>query len=135
MKKIYYTEEDIDRTHNRFRVCKNKGNDCEKNEFMASHRSVKFCSEACNNMYSNFEKQQIRNRRLAPKQNNIKILDQLLQNNQLPIVTYESLIETNFIFEFIDGFEFIPNLNTKALKCGNFLLIHWSENKFLITKK
>ena len=33
--KIYYTDEDLNRGHKRFRICKNKGNECIKEEFMA----------------------------------------------------------------------------------------------------
>ena len=27
--KIYYTDEEVDRDHKRFRICKNRGNDCK----------------------------------------------------------------------------------------------------------
>ena len=42
--KIYYSDEDLNRDNKRYRVCKNRGNDCFKEEFMAIHASTKFCS-------------------------------------------------------------------------------------------
>ena len=133
--KIYYTDEDLNRGHKRFRICKNKGNECIKEEFMAKHASSKFCSEDCNNKFSNWEKQQINKMILSPKENNVKILRQLVQNNFMPIVSYRSLIETNFRFEETDGMEFIPVLGKKAFVFVDYVIVHWKKNKFLITKK
>ena len=133
--KIYYTDEELDISHKRYRVCKNKGNDCHKEEFMAIHASTKFCSEDCNNKYSNWEKQQINRTTLPAKENNIKILKQLLQNRRFPIVSFKSLIDSNFIFEEMDTPEFILSLRKKALVFNEFLVILWKKDMFLITKK
>ena len=135
MGKIYYTNEEVDRDHKRFRICKNKGNDCNKEAFMSKHAASKFCSEDCNNKFSNWEKQQINKMILSPKENNVKILRQLVQNNFMPIVSYRSLIETNFRFEETDGMEFIPVLGKKAFVFVDYVMVHWKKNKFLITKK
>ena len=133
--KIYYTDEDLNTDHNRFRICKNKGNDCNKEEFMVKHASSKFCSEDCNNKYSNWEKQQINRTTLPAKENNIKILKQLLQNRRFPIVSFKSLIDSNFIFEEMDAPEFILSLRKKALVFNEFIVILWKKDMFLITKK
>ena len=133
--KIYYTDEELDISHKRYRVCKNQGNDCHKEEFMAIHASTKFCSEDCNNKYSNWEKRQINRTTLPAKENNIKILKQLLQNRRFPIVSFKSLIDSNFIFEEMDAPEFILSLRKKALVFNEFLVILWKKDMFLITKK
>ena len=133
--KIYYTDEDLNRGHKRFRICKNKGNECIKEEFMAKHASSKFCSEDCNNKFSNWEKHQIRKMKLSPKKNNIKILNTMLQNNFFPIVSYHSLVESNFRFEESDGLEFVPSIGEKVIVYNEFRLIHWEKDKFLINKK
>ena len=133
--KIYYTDEDLNRDNKRYRICKNKGNDCNKGEFMAKHASSKFCSEDCHNKFSNWEKHQIRNMKLSPKENNIKILNTMLQNNFFPIVSYHSLVESNFRFEESDGLEFVPSIGKKVIVYNEFRLIHWGKDKFLINKK
>ena len=133
--KIYYSDEDLNRDNKRYRVCKNRGNDCFKEEFMTIHASTKFCSEDCNNKYSNWEKQQINRTTLPAKENNIKILKQLLQNRRFPIVNFKSLIDSNFIFEEMDAPEFILSLRKKALVFNEFLVIHWEKDTFLINKK
>jgi len=135
MGKIYYTNEEIDVNHKRYRVCKNKGNDCNKSEFMAKHMSAKFCSEDCNNKYSNWEKQQVKKRKLSPKQTNYKILTNIMQNNQMPLVSYNNLLDVNFKFEEVDRAEFIPSFNRKGMVFGEFILIQWVKDTFLITKK
>ena len=133
--KIYYTDEEVDRDHKRFRICKNRGNDCNKVEFMATHGASKFCSEDCNTKFSNWEKQQIHQMILSPKKNSVKILWQLVQNNLMPIVSYRSLIEINFIFEENDCMEFSPSLGRKVFVFGDFMLFQWEEETFLIIKK
>lgn len=135
MGKVYYTDEELDINHKRFRVCKNKGNDCDKNEFMAKHMSTKFCSEDCNNKFSNWEKQRQKKRKYSPKETNLKILRYIVQNNQMPIVGYNNLIDVNFKFEEMDKIEFIPSFNRKGMVFGEFVLIQWGKDTFLIIKK
>ena len=133
--KIYYTDEEIDKNHKRYRECKNIGNDCNKHEFMAKHMATKFCSEDCNNKYSNWEKQLTKKRKLCTRKNNIRILTNLMQNNLKPVVSYNALVEMNFKFEERNGYEFLPDLNRKGIVFENFILILWEKDKFLITKK
>ncbi len=135
MGKIYYTDEEIEVNHKRYRVCKNKGNDCKKSEFMTKHMLAKFCSEDCNNKYSNWEKQQLKKRIYSPKLTNYKILTNIMQNNQIPIVSYNNLLDVNFKFEEVDATEFIPSFYRKGMVFGEFILIQWKKDTFLITKK
>lgn len=135
MGKIYYTDEEVEKKHKRFRVCKNKGNDCEKNEFMAKHMSTKFCSEDCNNKFSNWEKQQLRKRIYSPKHTNFKILTNIVQNNQMPITSYNNLLGVNFKFEEMESTDFIPSFNRKGMVFGEFVLVQWGKDTFLIIKK
>ena len=83
MKKVYYTDEEIDRNSKRYKVCKNKGNDCFKEEFMARHGSSKFCTEQCNNKYSNQEKKLFKEGNSIPRTSNIGQLRVLMQDKDL----------------------------------------------------
>ena len=83
MKKVYYTDEEIDRNSKRYKVCKNKGNDCFKEEFMARHGSSKFCTEQCNNKYSNQEKKLFKEGNSIPRTSNIDKLRVLMQDKDL----------------------------------------------------
>jgi hypothetical protein len=91
MEKLYYTTEKIDRNHKRYRVCKNKGNDCFKEEFMAKHGSAKFCTEQCNNKFSNQEKKLFNEGNSIPRTSNIDKLRVLMQNKDLVTFTRKEI--------------------------------------------
>ena len=91
MKKVYYTDEEIDRNSKRYKVCKNKGNDCFKEEFMAKHCSAKFCTEHCNNKFSNKEKKLFKEGNSIPRTSNINKLRVLMQDKNVVTFTRKEI--------------------------------------------
>jgi hypothetical protein len=132
--KIYYTNEVIDKSNPRFTKCKNKGFDCNKEEFMAIDLTIKFCTGTCGTKFKNRKRTEIKKGILPPIENNIKIL-QFVRQNSVPVVSFDQLLMMNFKMSEYDKV-IVSSIEGKFLICfGNYRIMHLLDDKLLILKQ
>ena len=136
MEKVYYTTEDLDRSHKRYRVCKNKGNDCHKAEFMARHGSAKFCTDDCNNKFSNQEKKLFREGNSIPRTSNIDKLRVLMQDKDLVNFTRKEIDDVGIDLSKYDHKYLDDKQNGGyGIWIGNFNITMREKNEIVIRTK
>jgi len=136
MEKIYYTNEEIDRNHKRYKTCKNKGNDCSKEEFMARHGSAKFCTEKCNNKFSNQEKKLFKEGNSIPRTSNIDKLRSLMQDKDLVTFTRKEIDDVGIDLSKYDHRYLDDNKNESyGIWIGNFNITMRETNEIVIRTK
>ena len=136
MGKIYHTEEEIVRRHKRYRVCKNKGNDCEKEEFMAKHASAKFCSERCSNTFSNREKKEFKEGNSTPRNANILKLRSLMQDRNTISFTCKEIDDFGInLHQFDHIYLDDRRKNSYGIWIGEFNITMRESNEIVIRTK
>ena len=136
MEKIYYTTEKVDRDHKRYRVCKNKGNDCHKEEFMARHGSAKFCTDQCNNKFSNQEKKLFKEGNSFPRTSNIGKLRVLMQDKDIVTFTRKEIDDNGIdLLKFDNRYLDDKSRGSFGVWIGNFNITMREENEIVIRTK
>jgi hypothetical protein len=136
MKKVYYTDEEIDRNSKRYKVCKNKGNDCHKVEFMARHGSAKFCTDDCNNKFSNQEKKLFKEGNSIPRTSNIDKFRVLMQDKDLVNFTRKEIDDVGIDLSKYDHRYLDDKQNGGyGIWIGNFNITMREKNEIVIRTK
>ena len=136
MKKVYYTDEEIDRNSKRYKVCKNKGNDCHKAEFMARHGSAKFCTDDCNNKFSNQEKKLFKEGNSIPRTSNIDKFRVLMQDKDLVNFTRKEIDDVGIDLSKYDHRYLDDKQNGGyGIWIGNFNITMREKNEIVIRTK
>jgi len=136
MKKVYYTDEEIDRNSKRYKVCKNKGNDCHKAEFMARHGSAKFCTDDCNNKFSNHEKKLFKEGNSIPRTSNIDKFRVLMQDKDLVNFTRKEIDDVGIDLSKYDHKYLDDKQNGGyGIWIGNFNITMREKNEIVIRTK
>ncbi len=136
MKKVYYTDEEIDRNSKRYKVCKNKGNDCHKAEFMARHGSAKFCTDDCNNKFSNHEKKLFKEGNSIPRTSNIDKFRVLMQDKDLVNFTRKEIDDVGIDLSKYDHRYLDDKQNGGyGIWIGNFNITMRERNEIVIRTK
>ena len=136
MKKVYYTDEEIDRNSKRYKVCKNKGNDCHKVEFMARHGSAKFCTDDCNNKFSNQEKKLFKEGNSIPRTSNIDKFRVLMQDKDLVNFTRKEIDDVGIDLSKYDHKYLDDKQNGGyGIWIGNFNITMREKNEIVIRTK
>ena len=136
MKKVYYTDEEIDRNSKRYKVCKNKGNDCHKAEFMARHGSAKFCTDDCNNKFSNQEKKLFKEGNSIPRTSNIDKFRVLMQDKDLVNFTRKEIDDVGIDLSKYDHRYLDDKQNGGyGIWIGNFNITMRERNEIVIRTK
>jgi hypothetical protein len=136
MKKVYYTDEEIDRNSKRYKVCKNKGNDCHKAEFMARHGSAKFCTDDCNNKFSNHEKKLFKEGNSIPRTSNIDKFRVLMQDKDLVNFTRKEIDDVGIDLSKYDHRYLDDKQNGGyGIWIGNFNITMREKNEIVIRTK
>ena len=136
MEKIYYTTEKVDRDHKRYRVCKNKGNDCPKEEFMARDGSAKFCTDQCSNKFSNQEKKLFKEGNSIPRTSNIGKLRVLMQDKDIVTFTRKEIDDNGIdLLKFDNRYLDDKSRGSFGVWVGNFNITMRERNEIVIRTK
>ena len=136
MEKIHYTTEKVDRDHKRYRVCKNKGNDCPKEEFMARDGSAKFCTDQCSNKFSNQEKKLFKEGNSIPRTSNIGKLRVLMQDKDIVTFTRKEIDDIGIdLLKFDHRYLDDKSRGSFGVWVGNFNITMRERNEIVIRTK
>ena len=142
----------MDKNSDRYRVCPNDGE-----EFMAKHRSEKFCCRQCANEFHNqkkrFEAEQLQKEEIvqtrelndireldstivtSPLVGNINLIGATLGNRFLRKVSKDSLTEKGFAYDVYEYKYQIPGTELNLLTYGPYAIAWGYENHILVTFK